>query len=111
LELMRRKGLDWVAAATERHWRSGETYYIDDRVNAKGIRRLFNKCNAEVEENKTYRTFIRSCRNWEEFASARKLTKARGLSWSQAKQRCEEYNAHLSARQRRKGTKMEFEAE
>lgn len=56
----------------------------------------------------TYRTFIRSCKNWTEFARARKRTVDRGLSWSQAKEDCKEYNNNRSPRQISKGTMMEF---
>lgn len=59
----------------------------------------------------TYRTFKRSCRNWEEFAHKRKLTVARGLSYAEAKTRCDDYNANRTSQQRRLGTMMEFEAE
>jgi hypothetical protein len=52
LRRMRRRGLDFVAAATERHWANGETYYIDSRVNARGIRRDFARANREVEASK-----------------------------------------------------------
>ena len=59
----------------------------------------------------TYRTFKRSCRNWTEFASARKMTEDRGLSYEQARERCEEFNRNRTSAQIRKGTKMEFEKE
>lgn len=59
----------------------------------------------------SYRTFRRSARNFREFAKARKVTEERGLTYSQAQVRCQEYNANLTAAQRRKGTKLEFEEE
>lgn len=58
-----------------------------------------------------YRTFKRSCRNWTEFAKARKITEDRGLTYEEAKKRCEEFNKNLTPRQISKGTKMEFEKE
>lgn len=58
-----------------------------------------------------YRTFKRSCRNWQEFASARKITEDRGLTYSQAQERCREFNENLTAAQVRRGTKLEFELE
>lgn len=58
-----------------------------------------------------YRTFKRSCRNFREFASARKITDDRGLTYEEARRRCQEFNANLTADQRRKGTKLEFERE
>jgi hypothetical protein len=59
----------------------------------------------------TYRTFKRSCRNWQQFVSARKMTENRGLSYESARQQCATFNANLTAAQKRHGTKMEFEAE
>ena len=58
-----------------------------------------------------YKTFKRSCRNWQEFGSARKITEETGLTYEQAKERCEAYNAHRTAAQIRKGTKLEFTAQ
>lgn len=59
----------------------------------------------------TYKTFIRSCRNFQEFASARKITQETGLTYDQARQRCKEFNDNRSSRQIRKGTRLEFTAE
>ena len=59
----------------------------------------------------TYRTFKRSARNWEEFASARKITDETGLTYEEARERCQEYNENRTAEQERKGTKLEFERE
>ncbi len=59
----------------------------------------------------TYYTFIRSCTNWQEFASARKITQDTGLSFDEARAACDEFNDNLTAAQLRKGTKMEFTAE
>ena len=58
-----------------------------------------------------YRTFKRSCRNWQEFGSARKITVERGLTMEEAARRCEVYNSNRTKAQIRKGTKMEFERE
>lgn len=58
-----------------------------------------------------YRTFKRSCTNWQEFARARKVTEDTGLTYEQARERCEEFNKNRTPRQKRKGTKMEFERE
>lgn len=55
-----------------------------------------------------YRTFKRSCRNWQEFASARKITEETGLTYEQARERCEAFNANRTTAQIRKGTKLEF---
>lgn len=57
-----------------------------------------------------YKTFKRSARNWQEFASARKITEETGLTYEQAQERCREFNANLTPAQRRKGTKLEFTA-
>lgn len=59
----------------------------------------------------TYRTFKRSCRNWQEFSKARKLTVDRGLTYDEAKRQCECNNEGLTSAQKRKGTKFEFESE
>lgn len=59
----------------------------------------------------TYRTFIRSARNFEEFASAEKREVETGLLYSEAADRCREYNANRSMAEVERGTKMEFESE
>jgi len=58
-----------------------------------------------------YKTFIRSCRNWKEFGKARKMTQETGLSCDTARQRCHDYNLNRNARQKSKGTMMEFTAQ
>lgn len=58
-----------------------------------------------------YRTFKRSCRNWNEFASARKITEETGLTYEQARERCEAFNSNRTSAQIRKGTKLEFTAQ
>jgi hypothetical protein len=58
-----------------------------------------------------YKTFLRSATNWREFGSARKITQETGLSYSQARQRCEEYAAKRTSRQIQRGTMLEFTAE
>ena len=60
---------------------------------------------------KTYRTFKRSARNFDEFARARKITVDRRLSYSEARRACQEFNADLTPAQECRGLKMEFEAE
>lgn len=59
----------------------------------------------------TYYTFIRSCRNWREFASAEKVTQDTGLSYSEAREACEQFNANLTESQVEAGTKLEFTKE
>ena len=59
----------------------------------------------------TYRTFIRSCRNWAQFAHNRKRTVDRRLSYDEARRAADAYNRDRSAAQRRNGTMMEFESE
>ena len=59
----------------------------------------------------TYRTFTRSCTNWEEYASARKTSCSHGLSVEEARSSCDRYNKNRTASQIRRGTKMEFESE
>jgi hypothetical protein len=58
-----------------------------------------------------YKTFLRSCTDWKSFARARKITQDTGLSYEQAVARCEAYNEARTARQIRKGTKLEFTQE
>lgn len=58
-----------------------------------------------------YKTFKRSARNWQEFTSARKITVETGLTYEQARQRCEEFNNNRTPAQIRKGTKLEFTAQ
>lgn len=58
-----------------------------------------------------YKTFIRSCTDWKSFASARKITDSTGLTYEEARARCDWYNSNLNARQIAKGTKMEFTRE
>jgi len=55
-----------------------------------------------------YKTFKRSCRNWQQFATARKITVETGLTYDQARERCLEFNNNLTPAQKRKGTKLEF---
>lgn len=58
-----------------------------------------------------YTTFKRSATNFRQFGSARKITEETGLTYEQAKQRCEEYNANRTPAQIRKGTRLEFTAQ
>jgi len=58
-----------------------------------------------------YKTFKRSCTNWEQFGNARKITEDTGLTYEQARERCEQFNNNRTAAQVRKGTKLEFTAE
>jgi hypothetical protein len=58
-----------------------------------------------------YKTFIRSCTDWKSFAKARKITDSTNLTYEEARNRCEWYNAQRTKRQINKGTTMEFTAE
>lgn len=58
-----------------------------------------------------YKTFIRTCATWREFASARKRTVDRGLTFDEALRACDRYNAELSEADRERGKRMEFERE
>lgn len=55
-----------------------------------------------------YHLFIRSARNFEEFASAEKQIVARDVTYGEALDRCERFNSRLTAEQIAAGTKMEF---
>lgn len=56
----------------------------------------------------TYKTFTRSLVYPQSFSAARKTTRNTGLTYEQAYEECERYNAKLTAAQIRKGTKCEF---
>lgn len=58
-----------------------------------------------------YKTFLRSCTNWKQFGSARKMTQETGLTYEQARQRCDDYKKARTSRQIRKGTMLEFTAQ
>ena len=45
---LRSRGLYWTADETERRWRAGLTWYIDRRVSARGMRRLFAAGNRDA---------------------------------------------------------------
>jgi hypothetical protein len=49
--------------------------------------------------------------NWDQFASARKITQSTGLTYEQARQECEQFNNNRTPAQIRKGTKKEFTAQ
>jgi hypothetical protein len=59
----------------------------------------------------TYRTFKRSARNFEEFSSAEKIEVETGLTYSEAREQCEDFNNIRSDEEIAAGTKMEFEVE
>jgi hypothetical protein len=71
----------------------------------------FNHAPKRETMSGTYKTFLRSCTDWQSFAAARKITQDTGLSYEEARRRCEDYNANRNAAQIRKGTKMEFTRE
>ena len=81
-------------------------------LSDKRKRRSSRKSNLSgLGKVETYRTFIRSARNWQEFARGRKTTVDRGLTWSEASKACKAYNKDRTSRQISKGTMIEFEAE
>ncbi len=59
----------------------------------------------------TYKTFLRSARNFEEFASAEKIEQETGLTLQQAQDSCLIYNGNRTQDEKDAGTKMEFESE
>lgn len=59
----------------------------------------------------TYKTFLRSCITWQQFARTRQITQHTRLSYEQARALCQEYNRNRTARQIKRGTKMEFTQE
>jgi hypothetical protein len=50
IEELRRQGCEWIAEVTEREWRAGRAYYIDDRVKVHGVRHRFQQGNKEATE-------------------------------------------------------------
>jgi hypothetical protein len=56
----------------------------------------------------TYTTFLRSCRNFREFASAPKIKQDEGLSFEDAREACKNYNSNLTENEIELGTKLEF---
>lgn len=61
--------------------------------------------------DKTYRTFLRSARNWEEFSCAEKIEQETGLSYKKALKACQQYNKRRTFDEVERGTKLEFEEE
>ena len=59
----------------------------------------------------SYKTFKRSARNFDEFATARKTTVDTGLTEAEARQRCHEFNTNRTSRQIALGTKLEYTKE
>ncbi len=59
----------------------------------------------------SYRTFKRSCRNWKEFSSARKITYSTGLTREEAYEECQNFNNNRTSAQIARGTKLEFTEE
>ncbi len=64
-----------------------------------------------MSECQHFYTFLRSCRNWREFASAEKHVQDTGLTFAQARDACQRYNETLTDSEKEAGTKMEFTAE
>ena len=59
----------------------------------------------------TYKTFLRSARNWREFANSEKITQDEGLTYEEARSECEEYNKNRTENEIEAGTKLEFTEE
>jgi hypothetical protein len=59
----------------------------------------------------TYKTFLRSARNFEEFSSAEKIEQETGLNFAEARTACQEYNHNRTEAEIEAGTKMEFAEE
>ena len=57
---------------------------------------------------KTCTTFLRSARNFQEFASAEKTIQDTGLSYEEAREACLNFNSNLTEKEIELGTKMEF---
>jgi len=48
LKMLREQHCYLIATITEQNWKSGKSYYIDDRVKVRGIRRKYNQGNREA---------------------------------------------------------------
>lgn len=59
----------------------------------------------------TYYTFLRSAQNWQEFAKAEKIVKNTGLTYLEAREECQKYNANLTETEIENGIKLEFTEE
>lgn len=59
----------------------------------------------------TFTTFIRSARNFEEFARAEKQVQETGLTIEQARKACLGFNQNRTDAQKEVGTMMEFTAD
>lgn len=61
-----------------------------------------------TENQRIYRVFTRTAKNWEQFARASKRTVERNLTYSEAHGCCERYNLERTSAQIFRGTKYEF---
>jgi hypothetical protein len=61
-------------------------------------------------EPKNYRTFKRTCTDWESYSKARKIEDMSNLTYSEAARRAERLNESLTPAQKRRGTRYEFES-
>ena len=57
-----------------------------------------------------YRVFSRSCKNWQQFATATKRTIRKNLTLQEAREICREFNDNRNTSQISRGTKYEFES-
>ena len=48
IQRLKDKGCDRIAENAEAQWLNCETYYIDDRVDMRGVKRLFKQGNADA---------------------------------------------------------------
>ncbi len=55
-----------------------------------------------------YVTFLRSARNFQEFASADKIVQETDLTYTEAREACQNFNEHRTDAEIEAGTKMEF---
>lgn len=57
--------------------------------------------------DKIYKTFIRSCRNFQEFSTAEKIDQSLGLTFNEAFEECRDFNNNLTQEQIDAGTKLD----
>lgn len=60
---------------------------------------------------KTYRTFLRTAKNFEEFSKAEKIEQETDLSLDEAREACKDFNSNRTETEIDNGTKLEFEEE
>ncbi|MBE2223820.1 MAG: hypothetical protein IAF02_19930 [Anaerolineae bacterium] len=48
IQMLKDRGCHHIARTTQERWENGQTYYLDDLINTRGILRKFKKGNKEA---------------------------------------------------------------